>query len=57
MGIGQTSVSRIEQRDDILLSTMKHYFDALGADATIVIRMGDVEHRVALDEILNVSAA
>jgi len=57
MGIGQTSVSRIEQRDDFLLSTMKHRFDALGADTTIVIRMGGVEHRVALDEIQNARAA
>lgn len=52
MGIGQTSVSRIEQREDMLLSTMKHYLEALGADAHIVIRMGEVEYQVALTDIL-----
>ncbi|MGL5827381.1 MAG: hypothetical protein ACRCYU_21620, partial [Nocardioides sp.] len=52
MGIRQTSVSRLEGRPDILLSTMKAYFDAVGAEATITIRVGDVEHRVALAELV-----
>lgn len=52
MGVRQTSVSRLEARPDILLSTMKAYFDAVGAEATITIRVGDVEHRVALDELV-----
>lgn len=52
MGVRQTSVSRLEGRPDMLLSTMKAYFDAVGAEATITIRIGDVEHRVALDEVV-----
>lgn len=52
MGVRQTSVSRLEARPDILLSTMKAYFDAVGAEAVITIRVGDVEHRVALDELV-----
>lgn len=52
MGIRQTSVSRLEARPDMLLSTLKAYFDAVGADATITIRIGGVEHRVALNELV-----
>lgn len=52
MGIRQTSVSRLESRPDLLLSTMKAYFDAVGAEAVITIRVGDVEHRVPLDELV-----
>lgn len=52
MGVRQTSVSRLEARPDMLLSTMKAYFDAVGAEATITIRVGDVEHRVSLDELV-----
>ncbi len=52
MGIRQTSVSRLEARPDILLSTMKAYFDAVGAEATIVIRIGDVEQHVSLAELI-----
>ncbi len=35
-GIGQSEVSRIEQRDDVLVSTLRRYFDALGAKLEIV---------------------
>lgn len=52
MGVRQTSVSRLEARPDMLLSTMKAYFDAVGAEATITIRVGDTEHHVRLDELV-----
>lgn len=52
MGVRQTSVSRLEARPDILLSTMKAYFDAVGAEAVITIRVGDMEHQVPLDELV-----
>ncbi len=52
MGIRQTSVSRLEARPDILLSTMKAYFDAIGAEATIVIRIGGLEQHVGLAELI-----
>lgn len=52
MGVRQTSVSRLEARPDILLSTMKAYFDAVGAEATITIRVGGTEQTLALDELL-----
>lgn len=52
MGVRQTSVSRLEARPDMLLSTMKAYFDAVGAEATITIKVGGIEHRVALDELV-----
>ncbi len=52
LGVRQTSVSRLENRSDMLLSTLKSYFDAVGAETTLVIRVGNVEHRVALDELV-----
>ena len=52
MGVRQTSVSRLEGRSDMLLSTMKAYFDAVGAEATITIRVGGVEQTVELDALL-----
>jgi len=51
MGIKQAAVSKIERRDDMLLSTMKAYFDAVGAEATITIRVGGIEHRASLAEL------
>lgn len=52
MGVRQTSVSRLEARPDMLLSTMKGYFDAVGAEATITIRVGGTEQHVRLDELV-----
>lgn len=52
MGVQQAAISKLERRDDILLSTMKHYFDAVGAEATITIRVGGIEHRATLDELV-----
>ena len=52
MGIRQTSVSRLEARPDMLLSTLKAYVDAVGAEATIIVRVGEVEHRASLAELL-----
>jgi predicted XRE-type DNA-binding protein len=52
MGIRQTRVSRLEARPDMLLSTMNAYFDAVGAEATIVIPIGGVEQHVSLDELV-----
>ncbi|MCL2850217.1 MAG: hypothetical protein FWE61_09275 [Micrococcales bacterium] len=37
---------------EIALSTLKAYFDAVGAEATITIRVGEVEHRASLAELL-----
>lgn len=52
LGVQQSAVSKIENRGDILLSTMKHYFDAVGAQATIAIRVGGVEHHATLEELI-----
>ncbi len=52
MGVRQTSVSRLEARPDMLLSTLKAYFDAVGAEASITIRVGETEQRVSLDELV-----
>jgi len=36
LGIGQESVSRIEKRSDLLLSTLRSYVEAMGGDLHLV---------------------
>jgi DNA-binding XRE family transcriptional regulator len=52
MGVTQASVSRTEARPDILLSTLRHYFDALGVTATLTIKVGDSQIATDLDHLL-----
>lgn len=52
LGITQTSVSRMENRPDLLLSTLKGYLDAVGAEATITLHVGEVEKRINLNELV-----
>lgn len=56
MGKTQTGVSRLEHRDDMLLSTLKKYLEAIGADAVITVRVGQDAHqhhlRIGLDELV-----
>lgn len=37
MGAGQGTISRIEKRDDMLLSTLQHYVEGLGGTLQIVV--------------------
>jgi transcriptional regulator with XRE-family HTH domain len=36
LGIGQEQISRLEQRSDLLLSTLRSYVEAMGGKLTIV---------------------
>lgn len=56
LGVGQDTVSRYEQRADMLLSTLQAYLHALGGDLTItaefpnrppirISRLSDIEER------------
>lgn len=48
LGVGQAAVSRLENREDMLLSTLYDYLTATGADtASIVITVHG--HRIELD--------
>ena len=38
LGIGQDQVSRLEQRSDLLLSTLRSYIEAMGGSLTIVAK-------------------
>jgi DNA-binding transcriptional regulator YiaG len=38
LGIGQEQVSRLEQRSDLLLSTLRSYIEAMGGSLTIVAK-------------------
>ncbi len=41
LGLSQNAVSQMEGRSDLLLSTLRRYVRALGADLDIVVRMKD----------------
>lgn len=41
LGLSQNAVSQLESRTDLLLSTLRRYVKALGADLDIVVRMKD----------------
>ena len=41
LGITQESVSRIEQRSDLLISTLKRHIEALGGQLSLVVKFPD----------------
>lgn len=43
LGINQENVSRLERRNDLLLSTLRDYVEAMGGDLEIVARFPDRE--------------
>ena len=43
LGVGQDSVSRLEQRSDLLLSTLRGYVEAMGGRLSIVAEFPDHE--------------
>ena len=36
LGVGQDTISRLEKRDDMLLSTLRHYVESLGGHLSVV---------------------
>ena len=36
LGVGQDTISRLEKRSDMLLSTLRHYVESLGGHLTLV---------------------
>ena len=52
LGVGQDTVSRIERRSDILLSTLRRYIEAMGGELQLVARFPErspliIEHIAA----------
>lgn len=47
-GIDQAEVSRIERREDVRLSTLKKYAEALGAECEVVFVFPKTKHRITL---------
>jgi DNA-binding XRE family transcriptional regulator len=41
LGIGQDGVSRLEQRSDLLLSTLRNYIEAMGGQLRLVAEFPD----------------
>lgn len=48
MGVSQTRISRIERGDDLLISTLRGYVEALGGTLELVAQFDDDEQRIAV---------
>ena len=47
--IAQSEVSRVESRDDALVSTLRRYIEALGGKLEIVAAFEKTGHRITID--------
>ena len=50
LNIGQDSVSRLEKRSDLLLSTLRNYVEAVGGSLTLVAQFPD-QSPIAIGEL------
>ena len=41
LGVGQAQISKVERQADMLISTLASYLAALGADAKLVVEVGE----------------
>ncbi|WP_200843740.1 helix-turn-helix transcriptional regulator [Pantoea sp. 18069] len=41
LGVGQDTISRLEKRSDMLLSTLRHYVESVGGQLSLVARFSD----------------
>lgn len=41
LGVGQDTISRLEKRSDMLLSTMRHYIEGMGGKLELVVKFPD----------------
>ncbi len=48
MGVAQAAVSKVEARDDVLVSTLRAYADALGLDVELALVKGERRYVVEL---------
>ena len=39
LGVGQDTISRLEKRDDMLLSTLRHYVESVGGTLTVLAQL------------------
>ncbi len=52
LGVSQVAIQKTEQRSDMLLSTLRRYLLAAGADMEITVRWPDGRHaKLSLDEL------
>lgn len=51
LGKGQAAVSKLERQDDFLLSTLASYIRAAGAEAELIVIVGDTEIRYDLGQL------
>ncbi len=56
LGVGQDSVSRLEQRSDLLLSTLKAYVEAMGGRLILLAEFPD-QQPVVLNSIAGLQSA
>lgn len=52
LGVGQAAVSKVERQHDFLLSTLASYVHAAGAQARIVVTVGEQDIEYDLDQFI-----
>ena len=55
LGVGQYTISRLEKRSDMLLSTLRHYVEALGGSLELVAKFPN-RPPVVLEGVATVAA-
>lgn len=50
LGVGQDTISRLEKRSDMLLSTLRHYVESVGGQLTLVATFAD-QRAVRIDHL------
>lgn len=48
LGVGQAQISKLERQSDMLISTLSAYLAAIGADAYVVVEVGEQTVRYEL---------
>lgn len=56
LGVGQDTISRLEKRSDMLLSTLRHYVESVGGQLALVATFPD-QHALIIDHLGETSAA
>ena len=56
LGVGQDTISRLEKRSDMLLSTLRHYVESVGGQLALVATFPD-QNAVIIDHLGETRAA
>ena len=50
MGVTQVSISKLEKRNDLLISSLSKYIDALGGELDLIARFPEGDFHITFDK-------